>query len=259
MLSLVGRRGANVQVLGPLAVLIDGRDVTPTAPKERQVLALMAMRPGTLVSAADFITELWDQSPPRTATGTLQTYVQRIRRAIARSGAELSEPIVTETTGYTLAIDPSCVDLTAAEEIAAAGHDALRAGDAATAAARLRRASSMWRGAPLANITPGPILESCIRGLDDLAFTTMCRRIEADLRQCRHGEVVPELAELVRRHRFDEGLWEMYLRALNGCGRRRDALVAFIEYRRISRDELGLEPSDMLCATHESIITGAAL
>ena len=60
--------GTAVRVLGPLEVVVNGIDVTPRGPKERALLALLALRGGRVVPADRLIEELWPElSPERRA------------------------------------------------------------------------------------------------------------------------------------------------------------------------------------------------
>ena|SRR6266511_6321882 len=56
-----------VTLLGPLQAWENGRLITPTANKHRQLFALLAIRSGELVPAWELIDELWeDKAPPST-------------------------------------------------------------------------------------------------------------------------------------------------------------------------------------------------
>lgn len=73
----------DIEVLGALAVQENGISITPTAPKPRQVLALLALHADRVVPVSALIEELWGTTPPRSARTTLQTYVLQLRELIA--------------------------------------------------------------------------------------------------------------------------------------------------------------------------------
>ncbi|MEU9803504.1 winged helix-turn-helix domain-containing protein, partial [Streptomyces sp. NPDC051000] len=73
----------DIDVLGALAVRENGISITPTAPKPRQVLALLALHADQVVPVSALIEELWGGLPPRSARTTLQTYVLQLRALIA--------------------------------------------------------------------------------------------------------------------------------------------------------------------------------
>ncbi|WP_037662490.1 winged helix-turn-helix domain-containing protein, partial [Streptomyces aurantiacus] len=75
----------DIDVLGALAVRENGISITPSAPKPRQVLALLALNADRVVPVSALSEELWGASPPRSARTTLQTYVLQLRELIDRA------------------------------------------------------------------------------------------------------------------------------------------------------------------------------
>ncbi|MGW7594626.1 AfsR/SARP family transcriptional regulator, partial [Streptomyces rubiginosohelvolus] len=57
----------DIEVLGGFAARLGRTRIVPTAPKPRQVLALLALNAGRLVPAALLVEELWGAHPPRSA------------------------------------------------------------------------------------------------------------------------------------------------------------------------------------------------
>ena len=78
-----------IEVLGWLAVRVNGVSVVPTAPKPRRVLGLLALHPDQVVPVSALVEELWGALPPRSARTTLQTYVLQLRELI---GTALAAP-----------------------------------------------------------------------------------------------------------------------------------------------------------------------
>ncbi|WP_406063080.1 AfsR/SARP family transcriptional regulator [Streptomyces sp. NBC_01077] len=72
-----------IRILGPLHAETDGVPVVPSAAKTRQILALLALHPGRPVPVATLKEEIWGPLPPCSAHSTLQTYILRLRRALA--------------------------------------------------------------------------------------------------------------------------------------------------------------------------------
>ena len=100
-----------IKVLGPVEAKVNGRSVTPTAAKPRQILALLALHSGQVVSVPTLIEELWGDRPPRSARTTLQTYILQLRKligdALATSGeGAAKEVLVTRYGGYLLDVPP---------------------------------------------------------------------------------------------------------------------------------------------------------
>src|SRR5579875_603032 len=100
------------RVLGPLEVEVGGRALTLHG-KQRDLLGILLLRPGDVVSTDELIDELWGDAPPPTAANTLQVHVSRLRR--------LLEPgvLVSRPPGYVLEIAPGELDSSAFEELVA--------------------------------------------------------------------------------------------------------------------------------------------
>jgi DNA-binding SARP family transcriptional activator len=113
---------------------------------------------------------------------------------------------------------------------------------AAAAAAKLREALSLWRGAPLAELAYASFAQAEIGRLEELRLSALEARIEADLELCAHAEIVGELEALVAEHPLRERLRAQLMLALYRSKRQSDAFAVYQEGSRRLRDELGLEP-----------------
>jgi DNA-binding SARP family transcriptional activator len=224
-------------ILGPLEVRDGDRMLALGALGERSLLALMLLNANELVPTERLVDELWGERPPKTAVKTIQVYVSRLRRLLG------TETIVTRAPGYVVNVDPDRLDLHRFERLAADGRTALAAGDALTAARRLRAALAMWRGAPLSDFAYEPFAHAAAARLDELRLEALQERIEADLRCGRAGELVGELQGLVARHPLRERLRAQLMLALYRTGRQAEALDVYRDTRSTLVEELGIEPS----------------
>ncbi|MFF2079766.1 BTAD domain-containing putative transcriptional regulator [Kitasatospora sp. NPDC058162] len=278
-----------IRVLGALGVQICGVSVVPTAPKPRQVLALLALRADQVVPAGVLAEELWSGRPPRSARTTVQTYVLQLRdlidRALARraegqaggeaedgaAGAgvgpgEARRPVpgkdcpgakdvlVTSAGGYQLNIGDGLVDLRDFERLAGLGYRAMDGGDFPLAARQLGEALALWRGPALADVPLGGQLAVEAKRLEETRLCALDQRIEADLRLGRHRVLLAELTVLVDRYRTHESLHGQYMVALHRSGRRGEALEAYQRLRNTLVRELGMEPSAGLRRLQRSIL-----
>src|SRR3954469_20757767 len=71
-----------ISILGPLEVVRDRAVVTPSAPKLRRALSLLALNGNGVVRTDQIIEELWEDNPPASVTTTLQTYVYQLRKLL---------------------------------------------------------------------------------------------------------------------------------------------------------------------------------
>lgn len=229
-------------VLGPLGVVDGNTDLTPTAPKVREVLALLLLRHNRLVPTSTIIDELWPENPPASAMQTLQTYIYKIRKSLTRreDGDDL---LITKPQGYIITFPPENLDLHRFEQLTTKGSRALEAGDPGTAAAALTEALALWRGPALADIRTGELLSANVTALEESRLRALELRIDADLQLGRHRDVIRELKELVTAHRLHEGFHTRLMLALYRSGRRSEALEVYHALRRLLVDELGVEPS----------------
>ncbi|MFE0201155.1 BTAD domain-containing putative transcriptional regulator, partial [[Kitasatospora] papulosa] len=159
----------DIDILGALGVRENGVSIAPTAPKPRQVLALLALHADQVVSVTDLIEDLWSGQPPRSARTTLQTYVLQLRELIAtalekdtQTGGPTRGPKDVLTTlpgGYLLWSGGGTSDVREFERLADIGYRAMEAGDYSGAARKLRDALALWTGSAFADVQTGTQLE----------------------------------------------------------------------------------------------------
>ncbi|RSS52335.1 AfsR/SARP family transcriptional regulator [Streptomyces sp. WAC06614] len=258
----------DIDVLGALAVRENGISITPTAPKPRQVLALLALHADQVVPVSALIEELWGGEPPRSARTTLQTYVLQLRALIATAleagqGSDggdggpvrtAKDVLVTLPGGYLLHSNGGTSDVREFDRLAGTGYRAMDAGDFPGAARQLREALALWSGPAFADVQGGVQLEMETRRLEETRLCALDQRIEADLRLGRHRELLAELTVLASRYRTHENLHGQFMLALHRSGRRGEALDVYQRLRGTLVRELGLEPSAALRRLQRSIL-----
>jgi predicted ATPase/DNA-binding SARP family transcriptional activator len=234
------------EILGPTTVLgEDGEPVALGGPRMRGLLTLLALDAGRVVGAERLVDALYGEQPPDGVANALQSQVSRLRKVLGRDRVEF------HPAGYRLAAAPQDVDARRFEGLAAEGRQALGHGDPRRAAALLREALDLWRGAALAD---APLARSAAAGLEELRVAVTEDRVQADLELGRHRELAPELRQLVAAHPLRERLRAQLMRSLYGSGRQAEALTAYEEARRILDDELGVEPGAELAAAHLAVL-----
>jgi predicted ATPase/DNA-binding SARP family transcriptional activator len=228
-----------IRVLGPVEAVAGERAVALGGPRQRALLALLAVADAP-VSADRLVDELWRGRPPAGAEKTLRSYVSRLRSALGR------ETVVAHGGGYALALDPDALDARRFERLLAQGREQLARGSAGRAADGLRAALELWRGDALGGIGDVAALAEEALRLDELRLACLEERIDADLALGRHDSLVPELQALVKREPLRERLWHRLALALYRSGRQAAALAALREARQLLDEELGLEPGPEL-------------
>jgi DNA-binding SARP family transcriptional activator len=249
-----------VRLLGPLDVLVDGRDVPLGGAKQRAVLGVLALRRGEVVSTSQLAEAVWGEQVPARPTAILQVYVSNLRRALdhpALSDGEGSV-LVHQRPGYRLALAEVDVDLAEFDALAAQGRRAFDEGRFAEASALLRRALTLVRGPLLADLTDLSWFEADRSRVTEAGLALSELRVKADVQLGRHSEVVEELQRLTADNPLREGLWELLIVALYRCGRQADALGTYQRVRRLLQDELGVDPGPALRGLERFVLMQSA-
>lgn len=235
-------------VLGTFEVIDGGRALELGGYKQRAALAVLLLSANRVVPADKLIDELWGETPPGQATGSLQAYVSNLRRALEpdRAPREQSRVLRSQGGGYLLAVDLADVDSAVFEHQASEGRTLLRQGRAAAARDALARGLGLWRGPALVDFADEPFARTEAARLEELRAVALEDRIAADLALGEHAAVVAEVKQLVDREPLREQLWAHLILALYRSGRQGDALAAYRECRRTLSDELGIDPGPSL-------------
>jgi DNA-binding SARP family transcriptional activator/ABC-type glycerol-3-phosphate transport system substrate-binding protein len=224
------------RLLGPLEVVDRDGALPLGGPKQRTVLALLALNANHVVTVDRLIDALWGNEPPETARNTLQTYVRHLRKAIG------AERIEHRSAGYLLRTGSDEVDVLVFEALAERARGLLPA-DPTGAVQSFREALDLWRGPALDDLVDQASLGPDIVRLDEARLAVVEERIDAELASGRHRELVPELETLVRQNAYRERTWGQLMLALYRSGRQGDALAAYQRARSALLDELGVDPS----------------
>ncbi|HEU5151190.1 MAG TPA: BTAD domain-containing putative transcriptional regulator [Iamia sp.] len=236
-----------VSVLGPLRARRDGIEVALGGRRQKAVLARLALAAGATVPVDRLVDDLWDGDPPRTAVGTVQSYVSNLRRALARAGETVIERV---GDGYRLAVPPATLaaarfeDLVARAAAPAGGHATRAEVDAALAL--LDEALALWHGPALADLADEPWAQPSAVRLEELRLAAMEARFDLHLDAGRHAVVTGDLEAAATAHPLRERFAAQLVVALYRSGRQADALRAYERTRAHLADELGLDPGPAL-------------
>jgi DNA-binding SARP family transcriptional activator/tetratricopeptide (TPR) repeat protein len=213
-------------LLGPLDVVLDGHRVHVPPGKRRVVLAALLLRPGQVVGV-DELVELAGGS-----RHALQTTVGRLREDLGRP-----ELVRTRPGGYLLDVRPDEVDVHLFDQL------------------EPREALKLWRGRPFADIGSDALERDHVPALTEKYLATLEARVETDLRDGKHDQLVPELRTLTRQNSTRERMWAQLIVALHRCDRQTEALQAYDDIRTRLADELGLDPGKDLQKAHQQVLT----
>jgi DNA-binding SARP family transcriptional activator len=238
----------HIRLLGPIGAERDGEPVSLGGPRQRAVLARLAIGDGQVVTVDRLVEDVWAGDPPTTAVNTLQSYVSLLRRG-------LGDPSLLrrEGPGYVLAVRRDQLDVSRFEDLVSEGLEAL-ADTPVVALAKLDAALDEWRGPALADVADDEWARSVAIAWDELRLTALEARFDALLAIGRHAEAAGELERATEEHPLREGLARQLMIALYRSGRQADALRAYSRTRNVLAEELGLDPTPELVDLQTAIL-----
>lgn len=238
------------RILGPLEVSHDGRAVPVTGTRQRELLALLLLDAGRVVSSDRLMEELWGANQPAAGSTALRVRVSQLRKALKSGGDDM---LITRPPGYALLVPRDGLDLWRFERALEEGERALRA-DPQRALDALSRALAEWRGAPLVDVAHASFAQAATVRLEELRASALELRIEAELALGRHATLIGELYALTSEHPLRERLSAQLMTALYRDGRQADALAAYRAARERLVEEIGIEPGPELKALEARIL-----
>lgn len=233
-----------VSVLG--AAEVDG-GVVALAPRDRVVLAVLALRRGMPVRAETLTDALWG-NPPESATKVVQGCIVRLRRALGPAA------IRTTAAGYALMLHRDEVDVAVFEDLVTRARGLLASGQPDRVRYLADRARLLWRGEPFADIADWAPAVSEIDRLGALLHDVEELRVEAELALGLHAQAVPELVGLVRAEPDREHRWALLALAQYRSDRQAEALATLQRARSHLVSTLGVDPGPELRALVAAIL-----
>ena len=234
-----------VRMLGPVAIDGDGRSL---APRDRVVLAALAMSPREVVTPDRLADALWDEHPPSTWTKVVQGSVSRIRKALG------TDAVRTARQGYVLDLPDDAIDGPRFEQLVRRGRELLALHEPDRARYALTQALDLWYGPALADLEGWSPGETAAEHWEELRRDVEELRVEAALASGAWREVLTEAGRLVADQPYRESRWALLARAQYQAGRQGEALATLQRARAVLAGELGLDPGPELAAVEHAIL-----
>jgi len=239
------------RILGPVEVWTRGARVEPGPPRQRGVLAALAVDAGRPVSMDAVVDRVWGPAQSDRTRHTLHVYVGRIRKMLDDAGGEAR--LLLRSGGYVLDVDADRVDVLRFRGLVDRARDPALTDE--KRADVLRQALDLWRGTPLADV-PGEWAERVREGWVQRRTDVAVLWAQAELRLGRPSHVIGTVGELISENPLVEALVAVYMRALAGAGRGAEALEAYARTQRQLADQLGADPGAELRGLHQAILRG---
>jgi DNA-binding SARP family transcriptional activator/CheY-like chemotaxis protein len=254
----VGRLEIEVRLLGPFEVARGAQTVHIGSPKQRAVVALLALQAGRVVSADALCDLIWEEDQPASPSATLQSLISRLRASLASGAAGVTdggrEVLRTREPGWVLDIDSADVDALRFQELTARARRRRERGEAAEAAADLADAIGLWRGAALLDVVDAGYLTGHATRLNEARLDAVEDLAEAQLAIGRSADALTRLEAHADAHPLRERAWGLLMVALYRLGRQAAALAAFQQLRGTLGDQLGIEPAPELVRIEQQIL-----
>jgi len=235
----------SIAVLGPLTV--DG-EAGQLGPRDRVVLAALAVRPGDVVSADRLADALWGERRPGTWSKVVQGCIMRLRKVLGARGIE------TSPQGYRLNVSKDDIDSLQFERLLGRGRELLTLAEPERAAYVLGQAMALWRGPPLPELDAWDLGRIEADRLGELHRDVEELSVDAALRTGHSREILARAQTLVAEAPLRERRWALLALAQYQAGRQAEALRTLRQVRTVLASELALDPGPDLLALERAIL-----
>jgi len=249
-------RGVRIDILGPLMVSRDGRQLALGSVRQRAVLGLMALQASSSVHRDSLIDLLWGERPPSSAVAEVQGYISRLRKLLGDGPARAGQAALVTTAGgccYCLNTSPDHLDLAVFEQVIRQARAAAARPDPGAACEQYEQALGLWRGDVAVDV-------DLLRG-HPAAIEATRRRSAAVLEYAEAAavaggcpRVLPHLGALCAAEPLNEPAHAWLMTALAATGQQAAALQVFTDMRRRLEGGLGISPSAILSQAHVNVL-----
>ncbi|WP_432167844.1 BTAD domain-containing putative transcriptional regulator [Streptomyces sp. bgisy031] len=240
------------RILGTVAVATETGEL-PLGPAKRSgLLAMLLLRPNSVVRVEQLIAALWEDEPPLHAKAVLQSHVSRLRALLTAHDAEMyGVRLTTQGSAYALQLPETLLDAHRFEELVALARLQHRPADTVQ---MLREALTLWQGPALTGTVRSAPLEAAALALEELRIASVEGLSEAYGQLGEHTRAAAVLRPESVAHPLRESLAAALVLALGRSGRQSDALDHYHRTRRLLADELGVDPGPVLVGAYRTIL-----
>ncbi|HVQ91253.1 MAG TPA: tetratricopeptide repeat protein [Mycobacteriales bacterium] len=253
-LKSAGPPGITFGVLGPVEIWAGETRLDPGTPRQRAIVAALAVDAGAAVPTDVLVRRVWGDEPPAGARRALQSYLARIRRLVAVGGNGDAPRVIRRGGGYLLDVDRRRVD---AHRFTALVERARDPGcPEPERAALLADALDAWRGEPLMGVA-GEWAERTREAWQRQYLGAVVAWAQVELNTGDPDVVIARLTGLVGRYPLVEPVTAALMRALAAAGRAAEALDCYTAITRRLVDDLGADPGTELREVHQALLRGS--
>jgi DNA-binding SARP family transcriptional activator len=230
-----------LQLLGPVELVVGGRAVPLGGARQRALVALLALHRDRSLPTGTIVDQVWGSEAPRTVVKSMSTLLSRVRPLLEPHGIE----ILHAAAGYHLRAPVDTVDLHRFRDAVNRSRLAELNGDQAEAIRELHEALELWRGTPLVGLD-GSFVGPAQAGLL-LERESATARLATLLQQAGDSEgAIALLQRLAEQTPLREDRHAELMRALTAAGRSADAVAVYDELHDRLVDQIGLDPGELV-------------
>ncbi|WP_147312420.1 AAA family ATPase [Thermomonospora umbrina] len=249
---------AEIEILGPMAVRCAGTVHHLHSAQARVAFARLVLAGPEGVTRHELADVVWPGALPPTWASALRTLVSRLRAFVGPLQAEPTNPLVKRGGRYVLALGENVlVDVEEATRSVAAAHEALNAGDVATADRLATRAADRLRSPFLAEYE-GDWAAGQRERLTECLITALEIGSRAAMGSGDHGRAALLAEEATARAPERESAHRCLMAVREAMGNRGEALRAYQRLRRYLAEELGVDPSPETEAAYLTLLGPSA-
>jgi len=240
-----------------LEVRVGDQPGNPGGPKQRSVLSLLALRPGSTVAVEELAAAVWgEDADVPDVLDTLRVYLSNLRSLLdpGRSRGNVGSRVVRDGSGYRLLVRPEELDVLRFSHGVAAARRSAAAGDLVAADSGFRDAEALWRGAAFPDLEDSLRTQPDLAALRELHLSAIEDRIDVEMALGRHASVVSEALALAQAHPMRERMRGQLMLALYRCGHQEEALAVYADLRSTLAESVGVDPTPALQTLQRAIL-----
>lgn len=242
-----------VGILGPTTLRIADRVGNDWgAPRERALLAVLALHAGQPVSMDTLVDWVWPEGDEFPRRSTFHTYATRIRRALEQ--VDTAATLVPDHGGYRLDLNRLAVDYHRFRKLMSEARELRRRGRTRQASLVGGQALALWRGQPLVDVRTDRARNWRRRVTDDEWLPANSFLIETLMELGEYDAALTRLDDLQTEHPHHLALAELRLAVLYGLARYTDAQTYYLHTRRRLLDDVDEEAADHLREFHATLV-----
>ncbi|CAM5448604.1 Putative transcriptional activator, SARP family OS=Streptomyces tendae OX=1932 GN=llpRIV PE=3 SV=1 [Streptomyces tendae] len=244
---------------GSLYVRVNGETSAPSAPKLRNVLAMLLVHAGQVVPVSSLVRDLWDDDPPVSGLTTLQTYILNLRKMFsaitgAPTGEVARDVLVTRAGGYSLVAEAGALDLHRYRRLVTSGREALARGDDAAGMRDLNEALLLGGVPPWSTYRPAGCWRAGAGSSRSPGWPPSSTSSTWSCGSACTGRCSPSWPPSRWRTRCTRGCTASTCGLFDLSGRRAQALQVFHRLRGALVAGLGLEPGPQVQRLHQAVL-----